>query len=95
MERNYEIMFIARPNLEDEARKELVDYLTTVLTEQKAEITKVEDLGLRNLAYEIEDFRKGYYYVINTKAPVGAIQEFDRLVRINENIIRYIIVKEE
>lgn len=95
MTRKYEIMFIVRPNLDDEARKQLVDNFTSILTERDSEIIKVEELGIRNLAYEIEDFRKGYYYIVNTNATIEAINEFDRLVRINEDIIRYIIIKDE
>lgn len=95
MTRKYEIMFIVRPNLEDEARKQLVENFTSILTERNSEIIKVDELGIRNLAYEIEDFRKGYYYVVYTNATVEAINEFDRLVRINEDIIRYIIIKDE
>lgn len=93
--RKYEIMFIVRPNIEDDARKQLVDNFTSILTERDSEIVNVEELGLRNLAYEINDFRKGYYYLVDVNAPIEAVNEFDRLVRINEDIIRYIIIKDE
>jgi len=95
MNKKYEIMFIVRPNLEDEARKQLVESFSNVLTERNSEVLSLEDLGSKTLAYEIDDLRKGHYYLINTNATVEAIDEFDRLARINENIIRFIIIKDE
>lgn len=91
----YEIMFIVRPNIEEEARKELVGNFTSVFTERDSDILSVDDLGIKNLAYEINDFRKGYYYLVNTNASVEAINEFDRLARISEDLIRYIVIKDE
>lgn len=95
MTRKYEIMFIVRPNIEDDARKQVVENFTAILTERQSEVVKVEDLGIRNLAYEINDFRKGYYYLVDTNATIEAINEFDRLARISEDIIRYIVIKDE
>lgn len=93
--RKYEIMFIVRPNMEEAAKAQLVENFTKILTDRNSEVLKVEDLGLKTLAYEINDFRKGFYYLIDTNATIEAINEFDRLARISEDIIRYIIVKDE
>jgi len=93
--KQYEIMFIIRPNLEDEQRKQVTEYFTNVLTTKGAEITKVDNWGLKNLAYEINDFRKGHYVLMYVKAPIDAINEFDRLARISEDVIRYIVIKDE
>ncbi|EMT45722.1 MULTISPECIES: 30S ribosomal protein S6 [Anoxybacillus] len=93
--RKYEIMYIIRPNMEDEARKALVERFNNVLTENGAEITNVKEWGKRRLAYEIEKFRDGYYMILNVVAKPAAVQEFDRLARISEDIIRHIVVKEE
>lgn len=93
--RKYEIMFIIRPNLDDEGKKQVIEYFTNVLTEQKAEIINVDNMGTKNLAYEINDFRKGHYVLSYVKAPIEAINEFDRLARISEDVIRYIVIKDE
>lgn len=93
--KNYEIMFIIRPNMEDDAKRQLVENFTNVLTSKNAVVDQVENWGMRSLAYEINDFRKGNYALMTLKAPVEAINEFDRLARISEDIIRYIIVKNE
>lgn len=93
--RKYEIMYIIRPNMEEEARKAVVERFNNVLTENGAEITNVKDWGKRRLAYEIQKFRDGYYMILNVVAKPAAVQEFDRLARISEDIIRHIVVKEE
>ncbi|NCB50237.1 MAG: 30S ribosomal protein S6, partial [Alphaproteobacteria bacterium] len=56
-------------------------------------VTKREDWGLRNLAYRINKNRKGYYVFMNLDAPSDAIKEVDRVMRLDENIIRHLIVK--
>jgi small subunit ribosomal protein S6 len=93
--RKYEIMYIIRPNMDDEARKAVVERFNSVLTENGAEITNVKEWGKRRLAYEIKDFRDGYYMIVNVVSEPKAVQEFDRLAKISEDIIRHIVVKEE
>lgn len=93
--RKYEIMYIIRPNLEEAATKEVVERFNTILTENGAEVENVEEKGKRRLAYEINDFREGYYVILNVNAPTEAIDEFNRLVRINENVLRHIVVRED
>jgi small subunit ribosomal protein S6 len=93
--RKYEIMYIIRPNMEEEAQKALVERFNNVLTEKGAEITNVKEWGKRRLAYEINDFRDGIYMVVNVNSNPEAVQEFDRLAKISEDIIRHIVVKEE
>jgi small subunit ribosomal protein S6 len=91
----YEIMYIIRPNMEEEAQKALVERFNNVLTEQGAEITNVKEWGKRRLAYEINDFRDGQYMLVNVSAQPDAVQEFDRLAKISEDIIRHIVIREE
>ncbi|OEH91741.1 30S ribosomal protein S6 [Bacillus solimangrovi] len=93
--RNYEIMYIIRPNVEDDAKKEVMERFHGILTNHGAEIEKVNEMGKRRLAYEINDYRDGYYVVVNIKSNTEAISEFDRLAKISEDIIRHIAVKEE
>ncbi|ANB59477.1 30S ribosomal protein S6 [Anoxybacteroides amylolyticum] len=93
--RKYEIMYIIRPNIDDEGRKVVVERFNNILTENGAEITSVKEWGKRRLAYEIKDFRDGYYMIVNVMSQPKAVQEFDRLAKISEDIIRHIVVKEE
>lgn len=93
--RKYEIMYIIAPNLDEVATKEIIERFKGVLTTNGAEITNVKEMGKRRLAYEINDFREGFYVLIKVSSNPEAITEFDRLTKINENIIRVLIVKEE
>jgi small subunit ribosomal protein S6 len=88
-------MYIIRPNIEDEAKKALVERFNNVLSENGAEVTEAKEWGKRRLAYEINDFRDGYYMLIQVNSAVEAVQEFDRLAKISEDIIRHIVIKKE
>ena len=93
--RKYEIMYIIRPNIEDEAKKALVERFNTILTDNGAELTGVKEWGKRRLAYEINDFRDGYYMLLQVQSEAAAVQEFDRLAKISEDIIRHMVTKVE
>ncbi|MBO9131353.1 30S ribosomal protein S6 [Bacillus sp. 165] len=92
--KKYEIMYIIRPNMEEEAQKALVERFNNVLTENGAEVTNTKEWGKRRLAYEINDLRDGIYMLLNVNSNSEAVQEFDRLAKISEDIIRHIVVKE-
>ena len=91
----YEVMYIIRPNIEEEAKKALVERFNTILTDNGAELAESKDWGKRRLAYEINDFRDGYYMLLKVNAESAAIQEFDRLAKISEDIIRHMATREE
>ncbi len=91
--KKYEIMFIVQPNLESETLKKTVTDLEKIFTENNATITLSKELGQKELAYEINKFKLGYYYLYNIESNDDkAIKEFDRIARINENIIRHLII---
>ena len=89
----YEIMFIVIPNLEEAATKEVAKKFEKVLTDNGAKVTSSKDLGQKELAYEINKHKTGYYFLINVESDAEAIKEFDRLATISEELIRHIIVK--
>ncbi|AOZ88694.1 30S ribosomal protein S6 [Bacillus xiamenensis] len=93
--RKYEVMYIIRPTVDDEAKKAVIERFNNVLTSNGAEITGTKDWGKRRLAYEINDFRDGFYQIVNVQSDAAAVQEFDRLAKISDDIIRHIVVKEE
>ena len=94
--RKYEIMFIARPTLSVEEKKNVITKFSKILTDNKATITGEKDMGQRELAYEIKDFKSGFYYVITLEANDDkAISEFDRQARNSQDIIRHLITKIE
>jgi small subunit ribosomal protein S6 len=90
----YEIMYIIRPTVAEEDRKNLIEELNTIFTSRDSSVDKVNEWGMRDLAYEIQKHRKGYYVVLDVTATEEARAEFDRVVRIKEDILRYLILKD-
>lgn len=94
--KNYEIMYILRADLDETARKEALDKVNAILTDNGAVINEVnEKMGLRELAYPINDETKGYYVVLKVSAEAKALNEFDRLVKINRTVLRHLILVDE
>ena len=93
--RKYELMYIIRPNIEEDAKKALVARFDEILTSNGAEIIESKEWGKRRLAYEINDFREGFYQIVKVNAGSQAIDEYTRLANISEDIIRHIAVREE
>ena len=92
----YEIMFIVRPNLEENKASEVFKTFEKVLTDNKAKIVSSKELGQKELAYEVKGFKTGFYYLINIETNDSkAINEFDRLALISEDVIRHIIIRED
>lgn len=89
--KKYEIMYILKSELDDAARAELIKKLHEILTSNGAEIRNVNEWGIRQLAYPINDELKGFYVVIKITADEKAINEFNRLVKINSNVLRFLI----
>ena len=91
----YESMLIARQDLGQTQVNDIVASLSDAIKKEGGEVVSVDNWGLKNLAYRIKKNRKGYYVVLNISAPSNAIFEFERLARINEDIIRFMTVKVE
>ena len=91
----YEIMFIVRADIDEKTQKDTVATFEKVLTNMKAKITNTKDMGQKKLAYQINKQQRGNYYVFNVEASPEAIKEFDRKARIDENILRHIVIREE
>lgn len=93
--RKYEALYIINPTLEEEAIKGLVERFSNLIVEQGGQVEKVDEWGKRRLAYEIQDFKEGYYVLMNFSAEPSVPQELERVFKITDGIIRYLIVKEE
>lgn len=92
----YEILFIVRPDLEENAIKDVFKKFETILVDNGAKVLSSKELGQKELAYEINGHKTGYYFLINLEAnDAKAINEFDRLALISEDVIRHLIVKED
>lgn len=91
----YESVVIARQDLSTAQVDTLGDELTKILTEGGGKITKRESWGLRSLQFRIKKNRKGHYIFFNLDSPTAAVQEYERRMRINEDVLRYMTVKVE
>ena len=91
----YEIMFIVRPDMEEAEIKNTAEEAKKVLTEKNATIVEEKAMGQRELAYEINKFSTGYYYLFVVEADSATVKEFDRVARINESLLRHLVVKVE
>jgi len=89
----YESMLIARQDLGQSQVNDLVAMLSEAVKKEGGEVVNVDHWGLKSLAYRIKKNRKGYYVVLNICAPAQAIFEYERLARINEDIIRFMTIK--
>lgn len=93
--REYEVMFVVRPNLEDEATNTVCENMKKVLENQGATINEVVNMGRRELAYEVKKFNNGSYFLFKVTGEPATVKEFDRVANISEDIIRHLVVKKE
>jgi len=92
----YEIMFIVRTDIDEEARKNTVKALEKTLSDSKTTITLSKELGQKEFAYEIKKMKSGYYYLYNVETnSKEAIKEFDRVAGIDENVVRHLVLNLE
>lgn len=93
--RAYEIMLIYTPNLDEEALDAAVERTTTLITSSGGEVEKVDKWGKRRLAYEINDLTEGFYVVIDFKADSETTSEVERILKITDEVVRYLLVRRE
>ena len=94
MTTKYEITYIIKPDVDDEAKKAIIDKYTKVIADNGGEMVEAKDWGKRRFAYEIEKYREGSYYIMTfTAEDAAAVNEFARLSKIDDSVLRSLIVK--
>ena len=91
--RKYELMVIIRTDLEQEVVDATVEKFLGIIG-NGGEVVKKDVLGKRRLAYEIDDYRDGIYVLVHFNAPAEVVAELDRVIKISDEIIRHLIVKD-
>ncbi|MFK7692295.1 30S ribosomal protein S6 [Paenibacillus sp. HJGM_3] len=91
--RKYEVMYIIRTDIEQEAVQAAVEKFQGIIS-NGGEITKHDVMGKRRLAYEINKFRDGHYVLVHFNANPDVVAELERVMKISDEIIRYLIVKD-
>ena len=94
MMNRYEMIYIIDADLEEAARKELIEKVSALIANNGGEIEKVDETwGKRRLAYAIDYKTEGWYVLVTFKAPAELPRELERNLQINENVLRYLVVK--
>jgi small subunit ribosomal protein S6 len=88
-------MIVAKPTLSDEEKDKLIENIKNVIVNNKGEVAAVDNIGVRELAYPINKFERGHYYIIYFKAPAECVIELERQLRYNEDLLRFMTVKYE
>ena len=92
----YELTYIIDAALEENARKELIEKISGLIVANGGEVEKVDETwGKRRLAYAINYKTEGWYVLVTMKAPAELPRELERNLQINEDVIRYLVVKLE
>lgn len=92
--RKYEVMYIIRPDVEQEVVDATVEKFNAIITTGGGEITKHEVIGKKRLAYEINKIRDGIYVLTNFTADSEVVKELDRVIKITDEVIRHLIVRD-
>lgn len=93
--KHYEVLFILKPTLTEDEIKERVDFVKEIITKNGGEVASVIEMGAWKLAYTIDKYERGVYFVIYFTAPTSLIEELVRNLRYNEDVIRFLTVKYE
>lgn len=91
----YETVFLIRQDVSGQAVDELVEAYTTVITENGGSVGRTENWGLKTLAYRVEKNRKAHFALMDIDAPAPAVQEMERQMRLNEDVLRTLTIKVE
>ncbi len=89
--RHYETMIVLKPTLTDEEKAKTVENIKNIL----GEVAAIDEVGVRELAYPINKFERGIYYIFYYQAKPEVVKELERQLRYNEDVLRFMTVKYE
>ena len=91
----YELAVVVSAKLEDDARAEVIEKVKELISRFGGTVTDVDEWGKRRLAYEIQKMKEAYYYFIHFESETTVPGEIEQRIRIMDNVIRYLCVKQE
>ena len=91
--RNYELLSIIKPNIDSEEYDKIVAKIEETITSLDGKVTSVDKMGRKKLAYDIKDYRDGYFVVHNFELDPAQVEKFNRQLRLNENILRIMFIE--
>ena len=93
--RNYELMFILKPDMEEEVIQQAIDKYAAIITDGQGEVVSIDKWGKRRLAYEIKDLHDGYYVLVTFKSEPAVVVELDRVMKISDDMLRFMIINKD
>ncbi|MGO5053117.1 30S ribosomal protein S6 [Lachnospiraceae bacterium LCP25S3_G4] len=91
----YELAVVVNAKIEDDVRADVVEKVKALVARFGGNVTNVDEWGKKRLAYEIQKMKEGYYYFIHFESDSTVPGEIEQRLRITENVIRYLCVKQE
>ena len=92
---SYEVLFVIANALDDERKEAAIETVKSIIADGGGEVTRVDVIGTRRLAYPIEKKTEGYYVLVEFDAPAELPKELDRKLRISDDVVRHIIVRKD
>ncbi len=89
----YELMKIVNPELREDAVEKVITRFKNNVKKNDGEIIRIEDMGIKTMAYKIEKNSKGHYFLSYLEGPGKMLSELERTLRIDENVLRFMIIK--
>jgi small subunit ribosomal protein S6 len=93
--RQYELILVVQPDLDEETTAGVIDRVKTLITDNEGQILKTDLWGSKALAYEINDFREGYYVYMEVELTPESVTELKQSLKYIEPVLRYIITKKD
>jgi len=93
--RPYEILFVLKPDLEEEATNAAIEKFANLIQQNQGTVEQINRWGKKRMAYEIKDFRDGYYTLILFQGEPATAKELDRVMRLSDEVLRHIIVRRD
>lgn len=88
----YELMFIVRPDVDEAALTTTRERVQSIVNDMGGQVEEEKDMGKRRLAYLIDNYREGFYTVTTFQSNADAVQEVERVLNINDNVMRYLTI---
>jgi len=89
----YESLYILKPDIEEEARKALIEKFKTLVEQNGGKVEKVDEWGSRKLAYEIDYIKEGYYVLMTFESGPELPAELERNYNISDSVLRYNVIR--
>ena len=91
--KNYELLAIFKPSLDSEELDKIVEKISDEVKSYKGEVSSIDKIGRKKLAYDVQSYRDGYFTSIVLSIPADKVVDFKRSLKLNENVLRYMFME--